>query len=174
MVCNFCDRDTQFQDGVLSGVKVSTFCDDIFKNLVTLGWVFMAIFSALPFWISGAIPTYTDSFFEAMSGLTTTGATVLGHADINEIENIPHGILFWRSFTQFIGGMGIILFTIAILPILGMGGVQLFRAEVPGPSTDKLTPRIKETAKYLWGIYLGLIIVETIVLYIEGMLLNPA
>ena len=137
--------------------------------IVTFGWLFMSIFSALPFWISGEIPTYTDSFFEAMSGLTTTGATILGHVDINEIENLPHGILFWRSFTQFIGGMGIIVFSIAMLPLLGMGGVQLFKAEVAGPTADKLTPRVKQTAKYLWTIYIGFVIVLTMILWVAGM-----
>ena len=137
--------------------------------IVTLGWILMAVFSALPFWISGEIPTYTDSFFEAMSGLTTTGATILGHIDINEIENLPHGLLFWRSFTQFIGGMGIIVFSIAMLPLLGMGGVQLFKAEVAGPTADKLTPRVKQTAKYLWSIYVGFVIILTFILWIAGM-----
>ena len=137
--------------------------------VVTLGWIVMAGFSALPFWISGEIPNYTDSYFESMSGLTTTGATVLGHPDINEIENLSHGILFWRSFTQFIGGMGIIVFSIAMLPMLGMGGVQLFRAEVAGPVADKLTPRVKQTAKYLWSIYLGFVILQSIILMFEGM-----
>jgi len=137
--------------------------------VVTLGWIFMAIFSALPFWISGAIPTYTDSFFESMSGLTTTGATILGHVDINYIENLPHGLLFWRSFTQFIGGMGIIVFSIAMLPLMGMGGVQLFKAEVAGPTADKLTPRVKNTAKYLWSIYVGFVIILTLILWIAGM-----
>ena len=140
--------------------------------VVTMAWVSMAIFSSLPYYQSIYFNSFADAFFESMSGITTTGATIIG-ADLGySIEDLPHGILFWRSFTQFIGGMGIILFTIAILPILGMGGVQLFRAEVPGPTTDKLTPRIKETAKYLWGIYLGLIILQTVILYIEGILLN--
>jgi len=137
--------------------------------IVTVGWIFMAIFSALPFWISGQIPTYTDSFFEAMSGLTTTGASILGHPDINEIENLTHGILFWRSFTHFIGGMGIIVFSIAMLPLLGMGGVQLFKAEVAGPAADKLTPRVKQTAKFLWSIYIGFIFILTLLLWAEGM-----
>ena len=95
--------------------------------VVTMGWIAMALFSALPFYFSGLL-SYTNSFFEAMSGLTTTGATILGHHDTLKIEELPHGILFWRSFTQFIGGMGIIVFSIAILPMLGTGGVQLFRA----------------------------------------------
>ena len=140
-------------------------------TIVTLGWILTAIFSALPFYLSNYNLTFIDSFFESMSGLTTTGATILGATTI-EIEELSHGLLFWRSFTQFIGGMGIILFTIAILPILGMGGVQLFRAEVAGPTTDKLTPTIKETAKYLWSIYLGLIIIETLVLCLEGIIFD--
>ena len=85
------------------------------------------------------------------------------------IEDLPHGILFWRSFTQFIGGMGIIVFSIAILPLLGMGGVQLFRAEVAGPVADKITPRVKQTAKLLWGIYVGFVLILCLILKIEGM-----
>ena len=138
--------------------------------IVALGWLFMAAFSALPFYFSSNL-TYVDSFFEAMSGLTTTGASILGSSTI-QIEDISHGLLFWRSFTHFIGGMGIIVFSIAILPLLGIGGVQLFKAEVAGPTADKLTPRVKQTAKYLWGIYLGLILLETIILYIEGRALG--
>ena len=134
--------------------------------VVTLSWLFMACFAALPFYFSGNI-NYIDSFFESMSGLTTTGASIL-----NNIESLSHGILFWRSFTQFIGGMGIIVFGIAILPLLGFGGVQLFKAEVAGPTADKLAPRIKQTAKYLWGIYMGLIMLLTIVLCIEGWILE--
>ena len=140
--------------------------------LVTISWVFLGLFSALLYYQSIYFTNFVDAFFESMSGITTTGATIIGTNLGYTIEELPHGILFWRSFTQFIGGMGIILFTIAILPILGMGGVQLFRAEVPGPTADKLTPRVKETAKYLWGIYLGLIILETIVLYIEGIIFS--
>jgi len=136
--------------------------------VVTMGWFAMAIFSAFPFYFSGILD-YTNSFFEAMSGLTTTGASVLGHSSTLLIEDVPHGILFWRSFTHFIGGMGIIVFSIAILPMLGMGGVQLFRAEVAGPAADKITPRVKQTAKLLWGIYVGFVLIETFVLRIEGM-----
>ena len=136
--------------------------------VVTLGWIAIVIFSAFPFYFSGTLD-YTNSFFEAMSGLTTTGATLLGHSDTLMIEGLPHGILFRRSFTQFIGGMGIIVFSIAILPMLGMGGVQLFRAEVAGPVADKITPRVKQTAKLLWGIYVGFVLIETLVLRIEGM-----
>ena len=134
--------------------------------IVTLGWLLMTFFSALPFYFSN-LGSYTDCFFEAMSGLTTTGASIL-----NDIESLSHGILFWRSFTHFIGGMGIIVFSIAILPLLGSGGVQLFKAEVAGPTADKLAPRIKQTAKYLWLIYLGLIFLMTLTLYIEGWILG--
>ena len=134
--------------------------------IVTLGWILMTFYSALPFYFSD-LGTYTDCFFEAMSGLTTTGASIL-----DDIESISHGILFWRSFTHFIGGMGIIVFSIAILPLLGVGGMQLFKAEVAGPTADKLTPRIKQTAKYLWLIYIGLILIMTLVLFIEGKILN--
>ena len=136
--------------------------------VVTMGWFAMAIFSAFPFYFSGTLD-YTNSFFEAMSGLTTTGATVLGHSSTLLIEDVPHGILFWRSFTQFIGGMGIIVFSIAILPMLGMGGVQLFRAEVAGPVANKITPRVKQTAKLLWGIYVGFVLILCLILKIEGM-----
>ena len=136
--------------------------------VVTMGWIAIAIFSAFPFYFSGTLD-YTNSFFEAMSGLTTTGATVFGHSDTLMIEDLPHGILFWRSFTQFIGGMGIIVFSIAILPMLGMGGVQLFRAEVAGPVADKITPRVKQTAKLLWGIYVGFVLILCLILKIEGM-----
>ena len=134
--------------------------------IVALAWIFMAAFSALPYYFSSDF-SYINSFFEAMSGITTTGASI-----VNNIESLSHGMLFWRSFTQFIGGMGIIVFSIAILPLLGFGGVQLFKAEVAGPTADKLTPRIKQTAKYLWGIYLGLIFLQTIILWIEGWALG--
>ena len=134
--------------------------------IVTFGWLLMTFYSTMPFFFA-EMGSYTDCFFEAMSGLTTTGASIL-----NDIESLSHGILFWRSFTHFIGGMGIIVFSIAILPLLGAGGVQLFKAEVAGPTADKLAPRIKQTAKYLWIIYLGLIFLMTITLYIEGIIFD--
>ena len=137
-------------------------------SIVSLAWIMMSIFSALPYYFSINGFTFTNAFFEAMSGLTTTGATVLGHNGIM-IEDLSHGLLFWRSFTQFIGGMGIIVFSIAILPLLGIGGVQLFKAEVAGPTADKITPRIKQTAKLLWSIYIGLISILIILFYIQGM-----
>jgi trk system potassium uptake protein TrkH len=137
--------------------------------IVTLGWFFFSIFGSLPFLISGYIPSFTNAFFETMSGFTTTGASIL-----TNIEALPHGILFWRSLTHWIGGMGIIVLSIAILPFLGIGGMQLFKAEVPGPVADKLTPRITETAKILWGVYVLFSAVETGLLMLGGMNLFEA
>ena len=133
--------------------------------VVTLGWLFMAALGAIPYVISGAIPSYGDAFFETMSGYTTTGASILG----DQIEALPKGLHFWRAMTHWIGGMGIIVLTIAILPLLGIGGMQLYAAEVPGPTPDKLTPRIKETAKRLWIIYVSLTVAECILLMLGGM-----
>ena len=118
--------------------------------IVSLVWVVLTFFGSLPFIFTNSIPVYSDAFFETISGFTTTGSSIL-----NDIEALPHGILFWRSITQWMGGMGIIVLSIAILPVLGIGGMQLFVAEVPGPAPDKLHPRIRETAIRLWGIYLG-------------------
>lgn len=132
--------------------------------LVTAGWLIFSAVGALPFVISGFIPSYTDAFFETMSGFTTTGATIL-----TNIEILPHGLLFWRSLTHWLGGMGIILLSLAILPLLGVGGMQLFKAEVPGPEQDKLSPRIKDTAKILWEVYLLISVVEAVLLYFAGM-----
>ncbi len=132
--------------------------------LVTLTWLAFASLGALPFYISGYIPSYTDAFFETMSGFTTTGASILSN-----VELLPHGLLFWRSFTHWLGGMGIILLSLAILPLLGVGGMQLYRAEVPGPEHDKLKPRIKDTAKILWEVYLLISVIEMVLLYIAGM-----
>lgn len=132
--------------------------------VVSLTWLVFSIFGALPFYLSGAIPSYTNAFFETISGFTTTGASIL-----NDIESLSHGLLFWRSITQWLGGMGIIVMALAILPILGIGGMQLFIAEVPGPTPDKLHPRIKGTAKRLWGIYILLTGLETVFLYFGGM-----
>ena len=132
--------------------------------IVTFGWLFFALIGALPFYLSGYIPSFTDAFFETMSGFTTTGASIL-----TNIEALPHGLLFWRSFTHWLGGMGIILLSLAILPLLGVGGMQLFKAEVPGPTPDKLSPRIKNTAELLWGVYLLITILEIILLKFAGM-----
>lgn len=116
--------------------------------VVTLGWLFLTLSGTLPYLLSASIPHFADAFFETVSGYTTTGASIL-----TDIEVVPKSILFWRSYTQWVGGMGIIVLTIAILPILGIGGMQLFMAESPGPTADKLHPRIKETAKRLWAVY---------------------
>ncbi|SNS44877.1 trk system potassium uptake protein TrkH [Ekhidna lutea] len=132
--------------------------------IVTLGWLSMSFFGCLPYIFSGAIPDLTNAFFETLSGFSTTGATVL-----TDIESVDKGILFWRSLTQWIGGMGIIVLTVAILPLLGIGGMQLFVAEAPGISPDKLQPRIKETAKRLWIIYCGLTLTELVLLWFGGM-----
>ncbi len=132
--------------------------------LVTLSWIGASALGALPFYLSGAIPSYTDAYFETMSGFTTTGASIL-----TAIEGLPYSILFWRSLTHWLGGMGIVVLTVAIFPLLGIGGMQLLKAEAPGPSVDKITPKITHTAKILWFIYLGLTIIETILLMMGGM-----
>lgn len=132
--------------------------------IVTFGWLFMSISGMLPYLFSGAIPSISNAFFETISGYTTTGATIL-----SEIESLPKGILFWRSMTHWIGGMGIIVLAIAILPLLGIGGMQLFAAEAPGPNADKLHPRITDTAKRLWLIYVSFTVIETILLNLAGM-----
>ncbi|GAF05578.1 TrkH family potassium uptake protein [Saccharicrinis fermentans] len=137
--------------------------------IVTTVWVVMSIFGALPYLLSGAINNFTDAFFEAISGFTTTGASV-----INDIEALPHGILFWRSITHLIGGMGIIVLAVAILPYFGFGGMQLYNAEAAGVVNDKLHPKITRTAKSLWGIYVLLVALETIFLILGGMPLFDA
>jgi len=147
--------------------RVDLTSNDAF-TIVTLGWILSAIFSSLPLYLSDYNISFIDCFFESMSGLTTTGSTILGNSTVT-IESLSHGLLFWRSFTQFLGGMGIIVFTIALLPLLGIGGVQLFRAEVAGPTADKITPRVKQTAKLLWSIYIGFVFVLTVILYAQGM-----
>ena len=132
--------------------------------IVTAGWLTLTITGMLPYLFSGTIPSIADAFFETVSGYSTTGSTIL-----TDIQSMPKGILFWRSSTHWIGGMGIIVLTIAILPLLGIGGMQLFMAEAPGPSADKLHPRITDTAKRLWGIYLLLTFVEFLLLKVAGM-----
>lgn len=125
--------------------------------IVTSVWLIMSVFGTLPYILSGEIPNFTDAFFETISGFTTTGASIL-----TDVESVSKGVLFWRSMTHWIGGMGIIVLSIAILPILGVGGMQLFIAETsPGTKPEKLHPRIKETAQRLWGIYVLLTFFET-------------
>lgn len=137
--------------------------------VVTFGWIIMSLAGCLPFVISGEIPSFTDAFFETISGFTTTGATILV-----DIEGLSHGLMFWRCLTHWLGGMGIIVLSLAILPFLGIGGMQLFKAEVPGPVADKLTPRITETAKILWGVYVLMTVVQAVLLWIGDMSLFDA
>ncbi len=132
--------------------------------VVAFGWLFVGLLGALPYWLSGQIPSFTDAVFESVSGFTTTGASIL-----TDIESRSHGTLFWRALTHWLGGMGIVLLALAILPLLGVGGMQLFRAEVPGPVAERLTPRIRETAKLLWYVYGLLTILEIIALLVAGM-----
>ena len=131
---------------------------------VTLSWVIASAIGALPYWIHESLPTYTDAYFEAMSGFTTTGSTVL-----TDIEAVPDGILLWRALTHWLGGMGIIVLTLAVMPLLGVKSSQLFNAESPGPIKEKLTPRIQQTAMLLWGIYVGLSCILTLLLLAGGM-----
>lgn len=132
--------------------------------IVSLGWVLISLLGALPLYISGSTPTYIDAFFEIVSGFTTTGATV-----ISDVEVLPMGILFWRSFTHWIGGMGILVFTLALLPALGIGGFQIFKAESPGPIAGKIAPRIKDTAKILYITYFTITVIQVILLKLGGM-----
>ena len=137
-------------------------------GIVTFSWLAAAIFGAIPFcWITDL--SVVDAVFETMSGFTTTGATIL-----NNIEDQPKGLLYWRSLTQWLGGMGIVVLSLAVLPILGIGGMQLYRAEAPGPTADQLTPRIATAAKMMWGIYVLLSLIETVLLMFGGMTLFDA
>ena len=129
-----------------------------------LSWIVLSFFGALPFLISGAIPYLADAYFEAVSGFTTTGSTIL-----TEIEHLPRGILFWRSFTHWIGGMGVLVFTLAVLPKLSGRTAHLARAESPGPTFTKLLPKMGDTAKLLYGLYLALTMLEAVCLLLAGM-----
>ncbi len=137
--------------------------------IVTFSWGATAVFGALPYLFTGTLDSMVPAIFESMSGFTTTGATVFG-----DIESLPHGILFWRSLTHWLGGMGIIVLAIAVLPFLGVGGMQLFKAEVPGPTPDRLRPRITQTAKLLWYVYVGLTATQTLLYVLGGMSLFDA
>ena len=132
--------------------------------IVSVAWVTFSLFGMLPYYIGGYIPSVTDAFFETMSGFSSTGATIL-----DDIESLPHGILFWRSMTQWIGGLGIIMFTIAVLPIFGVSGLQVFAAEASGPTHDKVHPRIGITAKWIWSIYAGITALLVGLLMLGGM-----
>lgn len=137
--------------------------------VVTMVWVVLSLFGALPYMLSGATATFTDAFFETISGFTTTGASI-----INDVEALPHGILLWRSTTHLLGGMGVVVLAVAILPYFGFGGMQLYSAEATGVTHDKLHPRITRTAKMFWGIYLLLIFIQIILLMLGDMNLFDA
>lgn len=132
--------------------------------IVAMVWVVFSAFGLLPYYLSGQVPSFTDAWFESMSGFTTTGATI-----IPDLEVITHGLLFWRSLTQWIGGMGIIVLSIAILPIFGLNGMQLYAAEVSGLTYEKVSPRIADTAKMMWSIYVLLTVTEVVALWFCGM-----
>ncbi|MCJ7596070.1 MAG: TrkH family potassium uptake protein, partial [Desulfobacterales bacterium] len=137
--------------------------------IVTLGWLGAGLVGAIPFLLSGSITHFTDAYFESVSGFTTTGASVL-----TNIEGLPEAILLWRSITQWFGGMGIIVLSIAILPFLGVGGMQLYKAEIPSPVVDKLKPRISDTSKTLWKVYILITVLQIILLFGGGMPLFEA
>lgn len=133
-------------------------------TIVAAGWIIISLFGAFPYYLSGAIPSFADSFFEAVSGFTTTGASIL-----NNIEVLPPSILFWRSLTNWLGGMGVLVLTLAILPSVGAGTLQIMKAEVPGPNPGKIVPKISSTVRILYKIYLTLTVIEIILLFASGM-----
>ena len=137
--------------------------------IVAVGWTAVGVFGAIPFYLSDGYFTFTDAFFESVSGFTTTGASIL-----TNIEAVSKGLLFWRIFIQWLGGMGIIVLSVAILPFLGVGGMQLYKAEVPSPVPDKLKPRIRDTAMILWQVYALISLVQVILLMLGGMSLFDA
>ena len=137
--------------------------------IVTIGWTAIGLFGAIPFYLGAEFGTFVDAFFESVSGFTTTGSSIL-----TNIEAVSKGLLFWRSFIQWLGGMGIIVLSVAILPFLGVGGMQLYKAEVPSPVPDKLKPRIRDTAMILWKVYALISLAEVILLMIGGMDLYDA
>ena len=132
--------------------------------VVCISWLVLSLFGAMPYLLSKSVPNFTDGFFEALSGFTTTGATIM-----TQIESLPKDILLWRSMTQWLGGLAIIVFTVAILPYLGMSGMQLFVAEINGINYDKLHPRIMHTVRRIWGLYLFFTLLETLLLYFGDM-----
>ena len=133
---------------------------------VGLSWILLSLFGTIPYLFSDINLNYIDILFETISGLTTTGSSI-----ITNVESVDKSLLMWRSTTQWLGGMGIIVLTITVLPLIGTGGINLFKAESPGPSADRLTPKFKDTAKLLWIVYISLTIIETILLYISGLTL---
>ena len=151
-------RKKTFSMGIREGVGVTGF-----------SWIIASLIGALPYWLSNSTQTYTDAFFETMSGFTTTGATIF-----TEIESLPRGILLWRSLTHWMGGMGIIVLSLAVLPFLGVSGMEMYKAEVPGVTAEKITPRLHQTAMKLWGVYVFLTLIETVLLIFGGMNLFDA
>lgn len=145
--------------------------DSIFAKeafvIVALGWIVMSLFGALPFVLSGEIPSYIDALFETVSGFTTTGATIIPTGA--EIEALPKSILMWRSFTHWIGGMGVLVFIMAFLPLSGAKNLHIMKAESPGPQVSKLVPKVRQTAKILYLIYTGLTLVQVVLMLIGGM-----
>ena len=131
---------------------------------VALSWIVISIFGSLPFFLSGAIPNFIDAFFETVSGFTTTGASIL-----RDVEALPKCLLFWRSFTHWIGGMGVLVFLVAILPLSGGSNLYLIKAESPGPSVSKIVPKVRQTAKIFYGIYIMLTLIEVILLLLGGI-----
>jgi len=132
--------------------------------IVAFSWILLSLFGALPFYLSGAIPSYIDSLFETVSGFTTTGASILSN-----VEAIPKSLLFWRSFTHWVGGMGILVFMLIVLPLAGGQTIYLMRAESPGPSVSKISPHMRDTALILYAIYFGLTVLQIILLLLGGM-----
>ncbi|MBQ7196604.1 MAG: TrkH family potassium uptake protein [Synergistaceae bacterium] len=150
-------RKNSISMGIREGVGVTGF-----------SWIIASALGALPYWLAGLV-SYTDAFFETMSGFTTTGATIF-----TEIESLPRGILLWRSLTHWMGGMGIIVLSLAVLPFLGVSGMEMYKAEVPGVTAEKITPRLHQTAIRLWGVYVALTLAETFFLFIGGVSLFDA
>lgn len=156
-----------FAIGVILYIPKSKYSKFSIKDglfIVTFGWIFVSLIGAVPLYLSGSVKTYIDALFEIISGFTTTGSTV-----IPNVEGLTKGILFWRSFTHWIGGMGILIFTLALLPALGLGAFQIFRAESPGPDPGKISPKVKDTAKILYTTYFGLTFIMIIFLLFGGM-----
>ncbi len=144
--------------------KVETITQREGMAIVAIGWTVVGLFGALPFYMNGTFHLFVDAFFESVSGFTTTGSSVM-----TDIESAAKGILFWRAFIQWLGGMGIIVLSVAILPFLGIGGMQLYKAEVPNPVPDKLKPRIRDTAMVLWKVYALISLAQVILLVAGGM-----
>jgi trk system potassium uptake protein TrkH len=149
--------------------KVETMTQREGMGIVAIGWTVVGLFGGLPFYTGGVLDRFVDAFFESVSGFTTTGASVL-----TNIETVSKGLLFWRAFIQWLGGMGIIVLSVAILPFLGIGGMQLYKAEVPSPVPDKLKPRIRDTAMILWKVYALISLAQVVFLMLGGMDLYDA